>query len=168
MSRPPAHLQALAAPAGSAPVLSGVAALTRIAVLYANYACLDVVPAHIVYGAFTGIEDEGQSRGVDWRKPTTYVTWRHIVEQAGREDECWRARLVMIGEKGVGRGGYIGVVWWPGEFLFGIVFVRRGLKEKAIQLALPPGCLQRAQRAAKSPGLKPTARTSQRSHPPFG
>ena len=62
VERSPAHLQALAAPAGPAPVLGGVAALTRIAILLAHYPCLDVVPAHVVYGAFTGIEDEGQSR----------------------------------------------------------------------------------------------------------
>ncbi len=65
VERSPAHLQALAAPAGPAPVLGGVAALTRITVLLTDYPCLDVVPAHIVYGAFTGIEDQGQSHGFD-------------------------------------------------------------------------------------------------------
>lgn len=73
LERSPAHLQALAAPAGSAPVLCGVAALIRIAVLFADYACLDVVPAHIVHGAFTGIEDEGQSQGFDSTRPDQHT-----------------------------------------------------------------------------------------------
>ena len=56
-----AHLQALAATARSAAVLGGVSALIRVAVLFTDYAGLDVVPAHVVYGPFTGT-DEGQSR----------------------------------------------------------------------------------------------------------
>jgi len=55
--------------------------LNRVAVFFANYACLDVVPAHIVHSALTGIERRRSASAFrrDSKKLATYVTWRHIV-----------------------------------------------------------------------------------------
>jgi hypothetical protein len=106
-------------------VLGGMTTLIRAAVLFADYARLDVVPAHGVHGAFAGIEDECQSRGSDETRPkemATYVIWRHIAGSvfSSREDECWRG---WWGRKCCCEvGGYIDRGAEPRMTLFGMVF----------------------------------------------
>lgn len=127
-----AYLQALAAPAGSAPVLGGVTALNRVAVFFADYSCLDVVPAHVVNGALTRnrIERRRSASVFRWeaKKLATYVTWRHIVgwvflsrRQSVGEQGCW----LLMGGKSCWevRGLYRSSVEPGGMTMFGKMFV---------------------------------------------